>query len=201
MSTARKYTFNDALNAHEWRKKAYAAINIIWLQMRPDLKFEDKGTIREERLAWIASLLNLKKLGSTTLLSDGQIGLVLDEMREMTGTKPAPVAAAPSSGNVVSIAQFKRQHYASGEQKYTLDKIIKHIGWTNEQTENFLKKRKFAPEFEKLSFKTANALTMILLNIAADKDLRRILGKGEKISRKMTADYIPTLKKKLEIDR
>lgn len=197
MPTARKHTFSDAAIANQWRRKAYAAININWLQMRPDLKFEDKDTIRDERLAWIASFLNLKKLDSTTDLSDKQIGLILDEMRNLTGTKQPN--SVQSSGNVVSIEQFKRQHYASDEQKYTLDKIIKHIGWTNEQTENFLKKRKFAASLEKLSFKNANSLTMILLNIAADKELRRALPPETKISRQMTAEHIPTLKKKLQI--
>lgn len=223
MSTARKRTANKHSMLREWRKKAYAAINITWLQIRPDLKFEDKGTIREERLAWVASFLGLKKLDSTMDLSDEQLGLVLDEMRKRSGTRTFITAAQSldihkrqaelvaagklkviellpkREGNVVNLAQFKKQHYASNEQKYTLIKIINHLGWTDEATRDFLVKRKFGESIEKLAFKKANRLTMILLNSAADKELRRVLPKGEKITRQMTADYIPMLKKKLQI--
>ncbi len=213
MSTARKYTFNNALNAHESRKRAIAAIQILWKQMRPDLH-GDKDALREERLAWIGSFLQLRRpLRSITDLSDGQMLIVLDEMRNLTGTKKQILPQEKgrierehrrhfqSAGNVVDIEQFKRQHFASDEQKFTLDKIIKHLGWSDDAARAFLVKRGFGESIEKISFKKANSLTMILLNIAADKDLRRVLPEGTKITRKMTAEHIPLLKRKLEIDR
>lgn len=201
MSTARKYAFNRVLMSPESRRKSYASINILWVQMRPDLRFESKNDVREERLAWIADFLGLKNLASTTKLTDGQIGFVLDEMRRMTGTKFAPKQSpeniAPSSGNVVNLKQFKQQHYASAEQKFTLRKIIAHLGWSENRAKDFLIKRKFGESIEKIAFKKANSLMIILLNIAADKELRA-QGKT-KISRKMTADYLPQLKGKLDI--
>lgn len=203
MKTARKYAFNRVSMSPESRRKAYASLNILWLQMRPDLRFESKNDVREERLAWIAGFLGLKNLASTTKLTDGQIGFVLDEMRRMTGTiKPAPKElpdsnVVHSSGNIVNLKQFKQQHYASEEQKFTLRKIIAHLGWSENGVKDFLQKRKFGESIEKISFKKANSLMIILLNIAADKELRA-QGKT-KITRKMTADYIPQLKGKLDI--
>lgn len=201
MSAARKQSYNPRPMSRESRTGAYAAMNILWLKMRPDLRFEDKQTIRDERLTWITSFLGLEKdLKTAVDLTDGQIGLVLDEMKRMTGSGNTSSPQTPvnqTTGNVVSLQQFKLQHYGSEEQKYTLGKIILYLKWTDEQTSNFLKKRKFGESIEKISFKNANSLTMILLNIAADKDLR-ILGE-KKVSRKMTAEYIPLLKKKLQI--
>ena len=62
MTTARKRNFNGRSMSRQSRYKAYAAINILWGKMRPDLKFEDKDIVRDERLFWIAAFLNLKKL-------------------------------------------------------------------------------------------------------------------------------------------
>lgn len=212
MPVARKYTSNDALTAHESRKKAIAAIQILWKQMRPDLF--DKDELRDERLTWISGFLKLPRpLESITELSDGQMMIVLDEMRGLTGTKqqqPTPWRENArierehhrhfqSIENVVSIEQFKRQHFASQEQKFTLDKIIKHLGWSDGAVKDFLVRRGFGESIEKIAFKKANSLTMILLNIAADKDLRA-QGKT-KISRAMTAKHISVIKRRLEIDR
>lgn len=223
MSIARKRAFNSRSMSTQSRNAAIAAIQICWQQMRTDLH-GDKDAMRDERLAWITSFLRLKNpLESIKDLSDGQIGLVLDEMRNMTGAK-APAWSPQQKGkierehrrltqigNVISIADFvsKKPKSApvesetvfltSDEQFYTLEKLVNFIGWNDEQTQNFLKKRKFAPSLRMQEFDRATALTMILLNIAADKDLRA-QGKT-KISRAMTAKHIPILKQKLQIDR
>lgn len=218
MSTARKYNANARSMSPESRRAAYGKINIVWLQMRPDLKFEDKDTIRDERLAWITSLLSLARpLGSTTELTDGQIGLVLDEMQKMTGVNTNPTAFRREKAqvereheNVVNIADYRRLHepeatnaeitHLSGEaQVFTINKLVGAIGWSEEHFREFLfrKFRRRSPRM--LTFKDCNSLTMILLTIAADKELR---AQGHaKISRAMTAKYIPVLKKKLQIDR
>ncbi len=200
MSTARQYIFNDALMAHDSRRRAIAAIQILWKQMRSDLHF-DKETLREERLVWIAEFLALKReLKSITDLSDKQRGIVLEEMRRLTGqasktpestTKFANprIANNPQSADVV--------HLAGEAQVFTINKLVGCIGWSEEGFRDFLfeKFRRRSPRM--LTFKKANSLMMILFNIAADKELRA-QGKT-KISRQMTAEYIPVLKKKLEI--
>ncbi len=57
--------------------------------------------------------------------------------------------------------------------------------------EKFSRQAQIWRQFGKNLVQKANSLTMILLNIAADKELRAT-GKT-KITRKMTADYIPAL--------
>ncbi len=188
------------------RNNAYAAIQISWLAMRPDLRFELKEVIRDERLCWITSFLGLRRpLGSITELSDKQLGFVIEEMKRLSGQ-------AVSTKKAESTTEFKKLynsnfsnnvadvvHLAGEAQLFTINKLVGAIGWTEEGFRDFLfqKFRRRSPRM--LTFKQANSLTMILLNIAADKHLRA-QGKT-KITRKMTAEYIPTLKRKLEIDR
>ncbi len=78
MAAARKQSFNDRSMSRQSRNKSYAAVNILWKKMRPDLTGEDKDINRDERLNWIARFLNLDGLDSTTSLSDAQIGLLLE---------------------------------------------------------------------------------------------------------------------------
>lgn len=213
MSTARKYTAIQRSMSPESRRSAYAAININWLQMRPDLRFESKEFIRDERLAWMTNFLQLRSpLASTVELSDKQLGLILEERRRMTGTRPKAEqpAARPSDTNVVQLADYKKPatdestgadiaHLAGEAQIYTINKIVGFIGWSEEGFRDFLFKKFRRRSPRMLNFKDANSLTMILLTIAADKELRAH-GK-RKITRQMTAEYIPVLKRKLEIDR
>lgn len=201
MSTARKYTSNQRSMSPASRKKAYAAINITWANLRPDLKWEAKEEVRQQLLEWIIRLLGLKKLDSIKDLSDGQIGKALEEMKRLSGKNNSienPQSAIPnpkSNDNIVYLSAFR----ASEEQKYTLGKILDYIGWSEEAKTRFLEKRGFPSDINLLPFKKANSLTIILLNIAADKDLR---AQGEaKITRQMTAKYIPVLKKKLGVDQ
>ncbi len=212
MSTAKKRTWYSP----EARNGAFAAINIKWLQMRPDLRFEDRNTVRDERLAWVAAFLGLPKLASLTDLTSDQIGIVLDEMNRLSGGRPTNYAAKPvqrdvkPSAKVVNIADYRQPNqpeaadaqitHLSGEaQIFTINKLVAAIGWSDEHFREFLfsKFRRRSPRM--LTFKQCNSLTMILLNIAADKDLRA-QGKT-KISRAMTAKYIPILKRKLDINQ
>lgn len=203
MTAARKNSFNQRSMSVQSRNSAYAAINILWLQMRHDLRFESKDVIRDERMTWIAGFLGLKKLDSTKDLSDRQIGFVLEEMRRLTGQaskqQKAPQNSEISNNPINSAKPADVIHLASEEQVFTINKLVGAIGWSEEGFRDFLfrKFRRRSPQM--LTFKNATALTMILLNIAADKELRA-QGKT-KISRKMTAVYIPVLKRKLGIDR
>lgn len=208
MKPAKQQAFNAHLMGAESRNKAYAAINISWKKMRPDMAFADKDEIRDQRLAWMAQFLGLKSLDSTKDLSDNQIGLVLEEMRRMTGeAKPASPARPYFKGKALPFGVVESTpssgaeiiHLASNEQIYVLEKLEAYIGWTTEQRENYLQPRFKRRNFRTLIFKQATALTMQMLNIAAHKDLKA-QGK-EKISRAQTAKQIPILKKKLGIDQ
>lgn len=101
---------------------------------------------------------------------------------------------APSGGAEITFL-------TSEEQLFTFKKLEAHIGWTDEQRENYLNPRFRRTTFQILTFIQANALIMQLLNIAAHKDLKSSLGKDKKITRQMTAKYIPALKQKLRIDQ
>ncbi len=212
MATAKKRPFNNRSMSSQSHNKAIAAIQILWKQMRPDLVFDKEGS-REERLAWIAQFLGIKReLKSITDLSDTQLGLVLEEMRRLTGqpAKPRQNAAksqtAPAS-DIFGVVQNSPSggaeiiHLTTEEQLFTLKKLEAHIGWTDAHRENYLKPRFHRTNFRTLKFDQANALIMQMLTIAAHKDLKSSLGREKKITRQMTAKYIPTLKKKLRIDR
>jgi hypothetical protein len=200
MSTARKYAYNGRSMSQQSRNGAYAAMNIMWLQMRPDLQWESKDVIREERLIWIQTFLGLKRgLKSTTDLNDKQIGVVLEEMRRLTGTsspKPnntpfgkKPDLKIPSCGADVI-------HLASEEQQFTARKLFEFLGWNVERIEEFLRDRFNCPNVAMLRFNKANSLMMILLNIAAHADLK---AKGLPTGRAATAKHIKFIKKKLQI--
>ncbi|MDQ3132419.1 MAG: hypothetical protein M3Q99_16855 [Acidobacteriota bacterium] len=205
MPSARKYTSNQPSMSRQSRGRAYAAINILWQQMRPDLRFEDKDVIRDERLSWIGDFLGLEKLDSTTKLSDKQIGMLLEEMKRLTGQASKTPENNTKFGKSQNINNSENAqpdgaeiiHLAGEEQIYTINKLVGSIGWTEDGFREFLfqKFRRRSPRM--LTFKKANSLMMILLNIAADKHLRA-QGKT-KISRQMTAEYIPVLKRKLQI--
>lgn len=190
MQTARK--FNNA----PFRNSMLAAIHIEWQKMRPDLK-HDKDALREERLIWVSNLLGRKQtISSMSDLSDKQLGSILDELRRLNksqvttnfcGTlKPATTESA------------KIIHLANDAQTRTLEKLKAYLQWSNEQLEGFLVKRWKCRSIRMLTFKQANSAMFILLNIAADTDLR---AQGHtNITRAQTSTHIPEIKHKLEID-
>lgn len=204
------------------RRSAIAAIQICWKKMRPDLA-HDKELDRDERLAWIADYLDLKKLNSITDLSNSNLFDVAGHMKELTGSgkqqhRPArrPVERLKVAGGAEVITFPGNQkkvdpaaaggtgaeisHTATPEQIYTLEKLQGYLGWSAEGMARFMKQRFKTDAFQMLRFKQAHALTMQLLNIAAHADLKKT-NPGSKISRSDTAQYIPKLKRKLQIDQ
>lgn len=200
MATARKFAVANKPMSPDSRKRAIAAIQIMWQQMRPDLH-GDREALREERLTWISSFLDLKKpITSVTKLSDGQIGLLLEEMKRLTGdakpktagdarfARPCPALASPSGGDVI--------HLSTEEQQFTAQKIFDFLGWNVEKKEQFLRDKFNCPNVRMLTFKKANSMMMILLNIAAHIDLK---AKGRKTGRAETAKHIKAIKRRLKI--
>ncbi len=207
MPTTNQRTYNSYSMSSQSRSKAYGALNILWKKMRPDLHFEDKETVREERLVWIANLLGLKKLDSTKTLTDKQIGLVLAEMKHLTGETPKTpqITPKPPPSAIVGIVEtgadnvvYLSAERASDEQIYTLRKLLEFLDWSEEYQTEFLTKRGFPADISALRFKKAHPLMMLLLNSAAHKDLK---AQGKQTGRKETAKHIPIIKRKLQIDR
>lgn len=200
MSAARKFAVANTKFTPDARKRAIAAIQIMWQQMRPDLH-GDRDALREERLVWISSFLDLKKpVDSITNLSDGQIGLVLEEMKRLTGNtksktvgdarfrQPRPASLSSAGADII--------HLATEEQQFTAQKLFDFLAWSVEKKEQFLRERFNCPNVRMLRFEKANALMMILLNIAAHVDLK---AKNRKTGRAETAKHIGVIKRKLNI--
>lgn len=202
MSTARNFNYKRrSTPVKSPRSGMIAAIQIEWKNLRRDLH-GDQEALREERLIWITNFLGLKRhLNSITALTDGQLGLVLDELRRLTNA-PRP-SAQTAVAKVLPYGEGGAQiiHMSSEEQLFTIEKLLKFIGWTEIDKAKYLKPRFRATTERMLTHKQCNSFLMHLLNIAAHKDLKKLLGKDTKISRKMTAEHIPIIKKKLGIDQ
>lgn len=176
------------------RSKMIAAIHLEWRNRRPDLRHSSEES-RDERLAFITDLLRLKRpLTSMRSLSDRQLGLVLDALHNGRVQQRLPVEKpAPASEGAEII------HLASTEQVFTINKILDYLGWRPEARANFIQQRFKRASPAMLSPKNAHSLMMILLNIAAARDVRERMG-VMRVSRRMIGEEIPHLKARLGID-
>lgn len=180
----------------EKRRRAEIALILKFKQIRPDLKLENKELVREERLIFVSELLGRKTMiNSLSSLTDSQIHFVLDEMNRKL--KPRITAQTTTVKIVPLPHQATIVHLASEEQLYTFDILLKFLGWNQEQTANYLKRRWRCTSQRLLTFAQANSLMVQLLNMAAQKDLKT---EGKKTGRKENRKHIPTLKKKLGIN-
>lgn len=180
------------------RARMLAAVNIKWAKLRPDLR-NDRKDLHDELCSFITDKLRLKEpLGSLRSLSDRQLERVLDVLSDLESQPPLPhseatAAAAEREGATVI-------HLASAEQSHTINKILDHLGWSQQARENFIKQRYRRTSPAMLAPKQANGLTMILLAIAAARALKD-RGGVSRVSRAMIRAEIPALKARLGIDR
>lgn len=202
MSTAKNYAFNRRSAPGNSRGKMIAAIQIEWKNLRRDLR-DDAEALREERLIWIQKTLGLRhELHSMTALSDKQLGIVLDEIRKLTRTpRPSATTAVAKIVTMPNGGGAEIVHLSSEEQLYAIGILTKFIEWNSEKIAAYLKPRFRVTTERMLTHKQCNSFMMHLLNIAASKDLKRMLGKDTKVSRKMAGEHIPSLKRKLGIDQ
>lgn len=200
MSTARQYAPKSRSNADKSRNGMIAAIQIEWKKFRHDLKF-DKEELRETRLDWITDILGLKqRCESMTSLSNGQLAIILDELRKLV--KPPRVSNKTVVAKIVTTGDSAQIiHLSSEAQLNAIGKLLTFIEWSEFQKATFLRKRFRTTTERMLTHAQCNAFMMHLLSIAAHKDLKRILGKDMKVSRKMKAEHIPILKRILGIDQ
>jgi hypothetical protein len=187
------------------RRRMIAAINIQWPQLRPDLRFS-RDELRDERLAYITGLLNLRKpLGSITELSDKQLGVVLDDYRHLREGNRTPQVhpfRRKSAANGPSMPGESAEviHLATPEQVHTLDVIFHHVGWNQNHVGSFVAKRYRRRSTRMLTPKQAGALLMIMLSIGAQHDLKQQFP-DRKFSRDEIHAEIPNLKARLGIDQ
>jgi urease beta subunit len=180
------------------RKRAYAAISINFMKMRPDLKHESKDIVREERLAFITELLDRKHpVTSLTALTDSNIHFVLDRMNAQLKPK---MSAETTAIKIVPGAyqEAKIIHLTQEPQRWAIEKLISYLEWTQEYKEDYLTKRWKTKSERMLTTAQANSFTFQLLKTAASKDLKSL---GKETKGKATLNHIPIIKAKLGIDQ
>jgi hypothetical protein len=179
------------------RNSMIAAIHIKFRQARPDLRYATKDELREERLAFINNVLRLKRqITSMRDCTDRQLGLVLDALKQFQPQLPGgSIKPEQSSDGGAEII-----HLASAEQVHTINLLFDFLNWGFDTRENFLKKRFKRSSPTMLSPKQANSSVMILLTIAASREIRN-RGDVARVSRAMIRAEIPELKSRLGIDR
>lgn len=179
-------------------------------KLRPDLR-HSTDEIRLERLAFCERTLNLRKpLASMRHLTDEQLGRVIEAIKREMSAPVLPGCAvhhfkARVETNDLSGCgpeQMAAIHHLAGqEQVWAIKRMLTHLRWGTEATENFISRRFKRRSPEMLSPKQANSMLMILFNIAASNDLKKQHGEATAITSVMKARYIPELKRKLGIDQ
>lgn len=182
------------------RARTIAAIHITWKKLRRDLRDPDES--REQRLTFIAGVLNLKQpLESTRELTDKQLGRVLDRMRELEGQPELPgIQSIHATTQNTAAGEAEIHHLATAAQIAAIEKLLACLGWSDVAKDAFIQRRFKRTSPRLLSPKEANSLTMILLNIAAANAIRSRTSVN-RVSRALIRVEIPALKRRLGIDQ
>jgi len=208
MQLARQTAFKSekpAPSKKDNRARTIAAIHITWKKLRPDLR-HDKDELRESRLQFMSTVLN-RDIKSSRDLTLSKLGKVLDAMRKLE-VEPLLPGGAPTVDREQQTAtdNVEIHHLATEAQCAAINKLFLHLGWTLETIEGFTEKRFKRKSHRMLTPEKANSLTMILLTIAANRDIKRrwLAETGrevEKVSREMIRAEIPALKRRLGVDQ
>lgn len=200
------------------RRKMIAKIQIEYPKLRPDLRHSTEE-LREARLHFCKLVLGLREAPtSIKKLTNKQLGRVIEAIKKEKGTprfegfdlhqvshiKPTASvvsrAVQPISCGVHDMRAGEIIHLAGKEQVWAIGQILLHLGWSEQYALDFIKKRFSKATIHLLTHKEANSLTMVLLTIAASRDIKKEQNL-EHVSRQMVRKYIPTLKRELGIDR
>lgn len=187
------------------RTATIAAIHITWSKLRRDLR-GDKEELRESRLQFMSRVLN-REITTSRGLSQAKLGKVLDAMRDLESAPLLP-GGAPTVDPQPLIANTPAEvhHLATESQVATIDKLFGCLGWSPEAIASFTGKRFNRQSPRLITPKQANSLMMILMNIAASRDIKRRWKEDtgrevEHVSREMIRAEIPALKRRLAIDQ
>lgn len=188
------------------RARTIAAIHITWAKIRRDLK-GDKDELREARLQFMSRVLK-RDVKSSRDLSLSKLGKVLDAMRDLEQAPLLPGAALTGDRGSATDEENGRPssvagqvvHLATEAQTIAINKLFAHLRWSLEAIEGFVSKRFKTTSTRMLTVDAANKLTMILLTIAASRDIKDRT-KVERVSRQMIRAEIPALKRRLGIDQ
>ena len=209
------------------RAKMLRKIHAEFPKLRPDLRHSTEE-LREARLEYCTQVLNLRKpLTSMKRLTEGQLGRILDRMKADMGyarvqpglpgcnvrqfqPRTNTDAAITATRSTVSCGkdQMGKEangsaevlHLASAESVWAINRVFDYLKWTTKGREGFLQSKFERTSPRLLSPGMANSCLMILLNIAASKDLKEQRG-YKTVSRQAAGRYIHELKARLGIDQ
>jgi hypothetical protein len=192
------------------RNRMLSAIHVKWAQKRPDIR-SDKAELAGALRDFAAQVCELANVESLADLSEKELGFVLDALNgKPAGAQPTQIATRSGANVVRGTFGNKAQrppiggepaditHLASPGQVATAQKLFAFVEWPLEKQEAFLGRRYKTKAVAMLTFKRANGLVRILLNIAASRDIKRKMA-GVKVSQAMIKAAIPELKRRLGI--
>jgi hypothetical protein len=212
-ATAKKYVPKS--ERKPLRNRMYGKLHALWSQLRPDLS-KGSDDYKEALYGFAEAELKTGRIGSFTLLTDAQLGKVLEAL-EREANQPrlytevrSQESGVTSPGQVLqgkfgSQAQGTRilnddspvEHLASEQQTWAIGKVFGYLGWSDDFKSGFVKARFRTDKIEMLRTKEAHALLSILLNCAGSKYWKR-QGK-EKVSKAMVASGVKAVKTLLKI--
>jgi hypothetical protein len=195
------------------RARTIAAIHVTWKKLRPYLT-DDPEQLRQARLDFINDVLKSKtEITSMRSVSDARLGRVLDAMRELERSPGLPGISSsefrvvrPGPESLGAKPEAEVFHLATESQVAAIVKLFDYLKWSMEARESFTRKRFRRASPSMLTPKQGNSLMMILMTIAASRDIKfrwkADTGREvEHVSREMVRAEISALKRRLGIDQ
>jgi hypothetical protein len=190
------------------RTETMRAIHVTWKKVAFGIDVSDKDELRVGRLRFCEKTLGLRRtLKSMGSLSGAQLGRVLDEMRRLERAPALPgvvgaglvPARARAGTSPAPTDEAEIYHLATTAQVEAIDKLFAYLNWTPAGIERFIDSKFHRTSARMLTPAQANALTMIIFNIAASRDIR---ARGaQHACRLAIRQEIPRLKRALGIDQ
>jgi hypothetical protein len=218
-STQRRQEPQSAQSKKEARRARYAAINATWKQLRPDLR-HSAVELREARLDYAAAVNGIAPIGSLADLTIHQLDRVIEAMKRDLQQPAWPVQSSEFSVQRSRFATRNSEpgtqdgavvHLATEEEAWAVEQVLDYLGWSDEGRQGFLRKnfRRATPQM--LTHRQAKSAITVLLTIAASRDIKKREGETAaaigpeaspiKVSRLMIRAEMPSLKKRIGIDR
>jgi len=212
-ATAKKYI--PKAQRKPIRHRMYGKLHALWSQLRPDLS-KGSDDYKEALHGFAEAELKTGRIGSFTLLTDAQLGKVLEALeREAKQPRLYKEVVKSQESGVVSPGQVLQgqfgskkgtrilnddspvEHLASEQQTWAIKQVFGYLGWSEDFKSGFVKARFRTDKIEMLRNKEAHALLSILFNCAGSKYWKR-QGKT-KISKAMVASGVKEVKRLLKI--
>ena len=210
----------------EYRTKLMRKLHVTWREARPDLRHSTEE-LRSERLAFCEEVLGLGySIESMTELNNDQLGRVIDALKDQTRRmepagpnvrpfrRPAKAASTtrlsepagrsdqanpPAASGAGEEQEAEIIHLASQQQIWAINKLYSYIGWQLERQEQYLMSKFSRRNPAMLTPRQAHSYTVILLSVAAQKDIQRANPEIEKVTRELIHAYMPELMKRVGI--